>query len=203
MVCYVKKGAVFLKTLISATIICLLAMLSACEDTKQMEIKEADMSDLEKNRMDVAASQTFTAEVANISNSISGAEMYIEHYQNGKLAETIGPVSEDYSEEKPDSLQFVYFENEEGEGKNKLTTVHFGIVDKQGNIAAASSFRRDGSTVQEMTQNISSAQPISFEKPVLIGSSINDSKETMSTSDRKKDLIKYQDALLYYVKLHD
>lgn len=48
MVCYVKKGAVFLKTLISATIICLLAMLSACEDTKQMEIKEADMSDLEK-----------------------------------------------------------------------------------------------------------------------------------------------------------
>ncbi|MDM5300981.1 hypothetical protein QUF44_05145 [Bacillus subtilis] len=177
-------------------------MLSACEDTKQMEIKEADMSDLEKNRMDVAASQTFTAEVANISDSISGAEMYIEHYQNGKLVETIGPVSADYSEEKPDSLQFVCFENEEGEGKNKLSTVHFGIVDKQGNIAADSSFRRDDSAAQGVTQKISSAEPISFEKPVLIGSSIKGTDEPMHTSEHKKELIKHQDALLYYVELH-
>ncbi len=161
------------------------------------------MSDLEKNRIDVAASQTFTAEVANISDSISGAEMYIEHYQNGKLVETVGQVSADYSEEKPDLLQFVYFENEEGEGKNKLSTVHFGIVDKQGNIAAGTSFRRDGSATHEMTQNISSAEPISFEKPVLIGSSIRDIKKTMKTSEHKKDIIKHQDALLYYVKLQD
>ncbi|MCB4716784.1 sulfur oxidoreductase, partial [Limosilactobacillus fermentum] len=32
-------------------------MLSACGHSKQMEIKAADISDLEKNRMDVAASQ--------------------------------------------------------------------------------------------------------------------------------------------------
>lgn len=84
-----------------------------------MEIKAADISDFEKNRMDVAALQAFTAEAVNISESISSADMYIEHYQKGKLVETIGPVSADYSEEKPDTLQFVYFENDEGEGKNK------------------------------------------------------------------------------------
>ncbi len=44
-----------------------------------MEIKAADISDLEKNRMDIAASQAFTAEAVNISESISSADMYIEH----------------------------------------------------------------------------------------------------------------------------
>ncbi|MFW2108040.1 hypothetical protein M8C22_08000 [Bacillus spizizenii] len=177
-------------------------MLSACGHSKQMEIKAADMSDLEKNRMDIAASQAFTAEAVNISESISSVDMYIEHYQKGKLIETIGPVSADYSEKKPDTLQFVYFENEEGEGKTKRSTVHFGIVDKQGNTAASSSVKRDDSATQEMTQNISSAVPISFEKPVLIGSSIKGTDEPMHTSEHKKELIKHQDALLYYVKLH-
>lgn len=92
--------------------------------------------------------------------------------------------------------------NEEGEGKDKHTTIHFGIVDKQGNIAADSSVKRDDSATQEMTQNISSPEPISFEKPVLIGSSIRGTDETMHTSEHKKELIKHQDALLYYVKLH-
>ncbi|WP_338444488.1 hypothetical protein V5F86_04905 [Bacillus spizizenii] len=177
-------------------------MLSACGHSKQMEIKAADISDLEKNRMDVAASQAFTAEAVNISEGISSADMYIEHYQKGKLIETIGPVSADYSEEKPDTLQFVYFENEEGEGKTKHSTVHFGIVDKQGNTAASSSVKRDDSATQEMTQNISSAVPTSFEKPVLIGSSIKGTDEPMYTSEHKKELIKHQDALLYYVELH-
>ena len=81
----------------------------------------------------------FTAEAVNIGEGISSADMYIEHYQKGKLVERFGPVRADYSEEKPDTIQFVYFENEEGEGKNKHTTIHFGIVDKQGNIAADSS----------------------------------------------------------------
>lgn len=48
-----------------------------------MEIKAADISDFEKNRMDVAALQAFTAEAVNISESISSADMYIEHYQKG------------------------------------------------------------------------------------------------------------------------
>ncbi|CUB24935.1 hypothetical protein BN2127_JRS7_03529 [Bacillus subtilis] len=167
-----------------------------------MEIKAADISDLEKNRMDIAASQAFTAEAVNISEGISSADMYIEHYQKGKLIETIGPVSADYSEEKPDTLQFVYFENEEGEGKTKHSTVHFGIVDKQGNTAASSSVKRDDSATQEMTQNISSAVPTSFEKPVMIGSSIKGTDEPMHTSEHKKEPMKHQDALLYYVELH-
>ncbi|AOS70209.1 hypothetical protein CJZ71_17345 [Bacillus subtilis] len=177
-------------------------MLSACGHSKQMEIKAADISDFEKNRMDVAASQAFTAEAVNIGEGISSADMYIEHYQKGKLVERFGPVRADYSEEKPDTIQFVYFENEEGEGKNKHTTIHFGIVDKQGNIAADSSVKRDDSTTQEMTQNISSPEPITFEKPALIGSSIRGTDETMHTSEHKKELIKHQDALLYYVELH-
>lgn len=139
--------------------------------------------------MDVAALQAFTAEAVNISESISSADMYIEHYQKGKLVETIGPVSADYSEEKPDTLQFVYFENDEGEGKNKRRTVHFGIVDKQGNTAASSSVKRDDSATQEMAQNISAAEPISFEKPVLIGSSIKGTDEPMHTSEYKKSLL--------------
>ncbi|MEI1420620.1 hypothetical protein EFK13_05055 [Bacillus cabrialesii] len=178
-------------------------MLSACGQSKQMEINAADISDLEKNRMGVAASQAaFTAEAVNISEGISSADMYIEHYQKGKLVETIGPVSANYSEEKPDTLQFVYFENDEGEGKNKHTTVHFGIVNKQGNTAAGSSVKRDDSATQEMTQNISSPEPISFDKPVLIGSSIRGANETLHTSEHKKELIKHQDALLYYVELY-
>ncbi|AGE62745.1 putative sulfur oxidoreductase [Bacillus subtilis XF-1] len=60
-------------------------MLSACGHSKQMEIKAADISDLEKNRMDVAASQAFTAEAVNIGEGISSADMYIEHYQKGSL----------------------------------------------------------------------------------------------------------------------
>lgn len=60
----------------------------------------ANISDLEKNRMDVAASQAFVAEAVNIGEGISSADMYIEHYQKGKLVETVGPVSADYSEEK-------------------------------------------------------------------------------------------------------
>ncbi len=167
-----------------------------------MEIKAADISDLEKNRMGVAGSQAFTAEAVNISEGISSADMYIEHFQKGKLVETIGPVSASYSEQKPDTLQFVYFANEEGEGKNKHTTVHFGIVDKQGNTAAGSSVKRDDSATQEMTENISSAEPIAFEKPVLIGSSIKGTDEPMHTSEHKKELIKHQNALLYYVELH-
>ncbi|WP_440620988.1 hypothetical protein [Bacillus subtilis] len=162
-------------------------MLSACGHSKQMEIKAADISDLEKNRMDVAASQAFTAEAINIGEGISTADMYIEHYQKGKLVERFGPVRADYSEEKPDTIQFVYFENEE---------------DKQGNIAADSSVKRDDSATQEMTQNISSPEPITFEKPALIGSSIRGTDETMHTSEHKKELIKHQDALLYYVELH-
>ncbi len=151
-----------------------------------MEIKAADISDLEKNRMDVAASQAFTAEAVNIGEGISSADMYIEHYQKGKLVERFGPVRADYSEEKPDTIQFVYFENEEGEGKNKHTTIHFGIVDKQGNIAADSSVKRDDSTTQEMTQNISSPEPITFEKPALIGSSIRGTDETITPLNIKK-----------------
>ncbi|KJJ42034.1 hypothetical protein UM89_08900 [Bacillus subtilis] len=177
-------------------------MLSACGQSKQMEIKAANISDLEKNRMDVAASQAFTAEAVNIGEGISSADMYIEHYQKGKLFETVGPVSADYSEEKPNTIQFVYFENEEGEGKNKHITIHFGIVDKQGNTAADSAVKRDDSATQEMTQNISSLEPISFDKPVLIGSSIRGADETLHISEHKKELIKHQDALLYYVELH-
>ncbi len=47
-----------------------------------MEIKEADVSDIEKNRMKIAAPYSFAAEVTNINESISEADMYIEHYQN-------------------------------------------------------------------------------------------------------------------------
>ncbi|QIW79147.1 hypothetical protein [Bacillus tequilensis] len=177
-------------------------MLSACGQSKQMEIKAADISDLEKNRMGIAASHAFTAETVNIGEGISSADMYIEHYQKGKLVERLGPVRADYSEKKPDTIQFVYFENEEGEGKNKHTTIRFGIVDKQGNIAADSSVKRDESATQEMTQNISSAESIAFEKPVLIGSSIKGTDERLRTSEHKKELIKHQDALLYYVELH-
>lgn len=65
-----------------------------------------------------------------------------------------------------------------------------------------SSVKRDDSTTQEMTQNISSPEPITFEKPALIGSSIRGTDETMHTSEHKKELIKHQDALLYYVELH-
>lgn len=61
--------------------------------------------------MDAAASQSFIAVAVNISEGISSADMYIEHYQKGKLVERIGPVSADYSEEKSDTLQFVYFES--------------------------------------------------------------------------------------------
>lgn len=118
-----------------------------------MEIKEADVSDIEKNRMKIAAPHSFAAEVTNINESISEADMYIEHYQNGKLVETIGPVTADYTEENPATLQFVYFENEEDQ--KKMSTVHFGIVDEQGSSTAASSFQRDVSAAQEMTQNIS------------------------------------------------
>lgn len=50
--------------------------------------------------MDVAASQAFTAEAVNIGEGISSADMYIEHYQKGKLVERFGPVRADYSEEK-------------------------------------------------------------------------------------------------------
>lgn len=75
-------------------------------------------------------------------------------------------------------------------------------MDKQGNIAADSSVKRDDSTTQEMTQNISSPEPITFEKPALIGSSIRGTDETMHTSEHKIELIKHQDALLYYVELH-
>ncbi|CAN2253808.1 hypothetical protein STZ1_30945 [Bacillus subtilis] len=78
---------------------------------KALEIKAADISGLEKNRMDAAASQSFIAVAVNISEGISSADMYIEHYQKGKLVETIGPVSADYSEGKSDTLQFVYFES--------------------------------------------------------------------------------------------
>ncbi|MCC2527291.1 hypothetical protein LKL24_07575 [Bacillus halotolerans] len=175
-------------------------MLSACGNTKHMEIKEADVSDIEKNRMKIAAPHSFAAEVTNINESISEADMYIEHYQNGKLVETIGPVTADYTEENPATLQFVYFENEEDQ--KKMSTVHFGIVDEQGSSTAASSFQRDVSAAQEMTQNLSSAEPISFGKPVLIGSSIKDSNGTMKTSENKNELIKHKDALLYYVELH-
>lgn len=52
-----------------------------------MEIKAADISDLEKNRMDAVASQSFIAVAVNISEGISSADMYIEHYQKGKLVE--------------------------------------------------------------------------------------------------------------------
>lgn len=76
-----------------------------------MEIKAADISGLEKNRMDAAASQSFIAVAVNIGEGISSADMYIEHYQKGKLVERIGPVSADYSEGKSDTLQFVYFES--------------------------------------------------------------------------------------------
>lgn len=55
-----------------------------------MEIKAADISELEKNRMDVAASQAFTAEAVNIGEGVSSADMYIEHYQKGKLVERFG-----------------------------------------------------------------------------------------------------------------
>lgn len=92
--------------------------------------------------------------------------------------------------------------NEEGERKNKHITIHFGIVDKQGNTAADSAVKRDDSATQEMTQNISSPEPISFDKPVLIGSSIKGTDEPMHTSEHKKERIKHQDALLYYVELH-
>lgn len=95
----------------------LMVMLSACGNTKHMEIKEADVSDIEKNRMKIAAPHSFGAEVTNINESISEADMYIEHYQNGKLVETIGPITVDYTEENPDTLQFVYFENEEEKKK--------------------------------------------------------------------------------------
>lgn len=61
--------------------------------------------------MDAAASQSFIAVAVNISEGISSADMYIEHYQKGKLVERIGPVSADYSEEKSGTLQFVYFES--------------------------------------------------------------------------------------------
>ncbi|KAF1680455.1 MULTISPECIES: hypothetical protein [Bacillus] len=177
-------------------------MLSACGHTKQMEIKTADISDYEKNRMAVAAAQAFTAEVINISQDISSADMYIEHYQKGKLVEKIGPVSANYSEEKPDTLQFVYFENEEGEGKNKHCIIHFGIVGKQENTSASSAVKRSDSATQEMTENMSAPEPIAFEKPFLIGSSIKGTDEPMRTSEHKKELIKHQDALLYYVELH-
>lgn len=83
-----------------------------------------------------------------------------------------------------------------------MSTVHFGIVDEQGSSTVASSFQRDVSAVQEMTQNISSAEPISFGKPILIGSSIKDSNGTMKTSENKNELINHKDALLYYVELH-
>lgn len=42
--------------------------------------------------MDAAASQSFIAVAVNISEGISSADMYIEHYQKGKLVERIGPV---------------------------------------------------------------------------------------------------------------
>lgn len=83
-----------------------------------------------------------------------------------------------------------------------MSTIHFGIVEEQGSSTAASSFQRDVSTAQEMTQNISSAEPISFGKPVLIGSSIKDSKRYNENLWKQKELVKHKDALLYYVELH-
>lgn len=83
-----------------------------------------------------------------------------------------------------------------------MSTIHFGIVEEQGSSTAASSFQRDVSTAQGMTQNISSAEPISSGKPVLISSSIKDSNGTMKTSGNKNELVKHKDALLYCVELH-
>lgn len=76
------------------------------------------------------------------------------------------------------------------------------LLMNKGAKTVASSFQRDVSSIQEMTQNISSAEPISFGKPVLISDSIKDSNGTMKTSENKNELIKHKDALLYYVELH-
>ncbi|MCI4170756.1 hypothetical protein MMJ17_22885, partial [Bacillus spizizenii] len=44
--------------------------------------------------------------------------------------------------------------------------------------------------------------PTSIEKPVMLGIIIKWTEEPMHPSEHKKELMKQQDALLYYVELH-
>ncbi|AEB62508.1 hypothetical protein Bamy01_08620 [Bacillus amyloliquefaciens] len=182
---------------------CLLAGLTACGHSNGMQIKEADLSKTEKYRMEIASSESGAAVVTGVTKDLAAAQMYIEHYQNGKLTDKAGPIQSDYSGDanKPKELQFICYTDREDKGKQEKDKVRFGIADDSGKVSADAVFTRNQGD-DRASVFISSAESVTYGEPVLIGASVKNSGEHVKMSRDKKMLISHSDALLYYVKLN-
>ncbi|NUI61735.1 sulfur oxidation protein [Bacillus amyloliquefaciens] len=193
----------FLKVFKWTAACCLLAGLTACGHSNGMQIKEADLSKTEKYRMEIASSESGAAVVTGVTKDLAAAQMYIEHYQNGKLADKAGPLESDYGGDvnKPKALQFIFYTDREDKGKKEKDKVRFGIVDDSGKVSADAVFTRYQGD-DRASVFISSAEPVTYGKPVLIGASVKNSGEPVNMSRDKKMLISHSDALLYYVKVN-
>ncbi|KXZ23925.1 sulfur oxidation protein [Bacillus nakamurai] len=98
-------------------------------------------------------------------------------------------------------MQFVLYTDRENKGKKEKDKVRFGIANDSGKVSADAVFTRDQGD-DRASVFISSAEPVTYGKPVLIGASVKDSGEAVNMSRDKETLISHSDALLYYVKLH-
>ncbi|MED5047325.1 sulfur oxidation protein [Bacillus siamensis] len=194
----------FLKVFKWAAACCLLAGLTACGHSSGMQIKEADLSKTEKYRMEIASSESGAATVTGVTKDLAAAQMYIEHYQNGKLTDKAGPLESDYSGDatKPKELQFIFYTDREDKGKKEKDKVRFGIVDDGGKVSADAVFTRNQGDDRASSVFISSAESVTYGKPVLIGASVKNSGKHVHMSRDKKMLISHSDVLLYYVKLN-
>ncbi|MGG3643468.1 hypothetical protein [Bacillus gobiensis] len=192
--------------------ICILltAILTACSGVKN-QIKWTEYPDSERELINLAGEQYFSATITGLTNEINSIRMYVEEYQDGNLTQKYeGPELDLFKKKKPKGLRtlFILEENETNDFETIKKTIKMGLIDNEGS-AMTKSVNLDTFESDTLSSGMSSSaefpSSIPLGEPVLIGCNINSYTDGSDftgaiTDDNKNNLIKNDHVILFYVK---